>query len=326
MAKKRTTRKKKKRVWKIFGLLFVLASLYLFIAFTSYLFTWEADQDVVLNRKWNILFDTDAVLENWLGRLGAIVSHQFFYMWFGMASYIVVFLFFVTGVSWMLNRPLQRFYKTFRFSFFSLLWLSLLLAFLFVDPGVIAQSHFPWGGAFGQAMSNWLGAFLGQIGMILFLLFTVSVILVWRFNPNFNELSSERFSYRFRKLTGFNIDKLFSKNKKTPQPETVSEGVVLEEESAEGLRPSSERKKPKPIIGRVIKPDGEVIEPEIKDGQLAFNLGNTKRDKPQSLSEGAELEIEAPKPVHFCVVTTTKKSRWTEPNWSAIKTKSSKPY
>ncbi len=315
MAKKRTTRKKKKgifnqlsfkfdskdeRIWKIFGLLFVLASLYLFIAFTSYLFTWEIDQNEVLNQKWSILFDTEAVLANWLGRLGAIVSHQFFYLWFGVASYIVVFLFFVIGVSWMLNRPLQRFYKTFRFSFFSLLWLSLLLAFLFVEPGVITQSHFPWGGAFGEAMSSWLGAFLGQIGMMLFLLFTVSVIFVWRFNPNFNELSTERFSYRFKKLTGFNIDKFFPKNKKTPQPEMVNEGVVLEEESAagEGLRPSTERKNPKPIIGKVIRPDGEVIEPEIKDGQLAFNLGDTqKREKPLSLGEGAELEIEAPVPV-----------------------------
>jgi len=310
--KKRATRKKKKsifnqlsfkfdakdeRVWKIFGLLFVLLSLYLTIAFTSYLFTWEADQDEVLNQSWGILFDTNAVLANWLGRLGAIVSHQFFYMWFGVASYIVVFLCFATGVSWILNRPLSRFYKTFRFAFFSLLWMSLLLAFLFVEPGVITQSHFPWGGAFGEAMSSWLGAFLGQIGMILFLLFTVSVIAIWRFNPNFNELSSERFTYNFKKLTGLDFDKFFGKNKKMKQPEITNEGIVLEEESAagEGLRPSLERGKPKPIIGRVIKPDGKVIEPEIKDGQLAFSLGDTKREKPKSLGEGAELEIEAPK-------------------------------
>jgi len=175
MAKKRTTRKKKKkgifsqlsfkldtkdeRIWKIFGLLFVLASLYLLIAFTSYLFTWEADQDEVLNQSWNILFDTEAEMSNGLGRLGAIVSHQFFYLWFGVASYIIVFLCFIIGVSWMLNRPLKRFYKTFRFSFFSLLWLSLLMAFLFVNPGIITQSYFPWGGAFGEAMSEWLGAF-----------------------------------------------------------------------------------------------------------------------------------------------------------------------
>jgi len=320
MAKKRTTTRKKKkkgifpqmsfkfdtkdeRIWKILGLLFVLASLYLLIAFTSYLFTWEADQDEVLNQSWNILFNTEAKMSNWLGRLGAIVSHQFFYLWFGVASYIVVFLCFVTGVSWMLNRPLNRFYRTFRFAFFSLLWCSLLLAFLFVEPGFIMQSYFPWGGAFGEAASNWLGAFLGQIGMILFLLFTISVIVVWRFNPNFNELSGERFSYRFRKLTGFNINNIFNfnknKNKKTAQPDEVNEGVVLEEEALEGLRPSNKRK-PALAIGKVVRPDGEVIEPEIKDGQLAFNLGDTqKREKAKSLSEGAELEIEAPQPVEI---------------------------
>lgn len=317
MAKKRTSRKKKKgifpqltfkfdskdeRIWKVLGLLFVLVSIYLLIAFTSYLFTWEADQDEVLNQSWNILFDTEAKMSNWLGRLGAIVSHQFFYLWFGVASYIVVFLCFIVGVSWMLNRPLKRFYKVFRFSFFLLLWTSLLLAFLFTVPGFITQSYFPWGGAFGEASSNWLGAFLGQIGMILFLLFTISVIVVWRFNPNFNELSGARFSYQFRKLTGFNIDNIFNKKKKkidTAAIEEVNEGVVLEEESLEGLRPSGQRKKPALAIGKVIKPDGEVLEPEIVDGQLSFNLGDTKREKPKSLGEGAELEIEAPQPVEI---------------------------
>ncbi len=307
MAKKRTSKKKKKsifsqlsfkfdrkdeRIWKVLGLLFVLASIYLLIAFTSYLFTWEADQDEVLNQSWNILFDTEAKMSNWLGRLGAIVSHQFFYMWFGVASYIVVFLCFIVGVSWMLNRPLKRFYKVFRFSFFLLLWTSLLLAFLFTVPGIITQSYFPWGGAFGEAASNWLGAFLGQIGMILFLLFTIGVIVVWRFNPNFNELSTNRFSYQFKKLTGFNLNNIFNKNKTRPAIEEVNEGVVLEEESAEGLRPSKP-KRPALAIGKVVKPDGEVIEPEIKDGQLAFNLGERgERQKPKSLQGGAELEIE----------------------------------
>ena len=41
---------KDERVHKIFGSLLLLASVYLFLAFTSYLFTWKADQSAVDGR------------------------------------------------------------------------------------------------------------------------------------------------------------------------------------------------------------------------------------------------------------------------------------
>jgi len=128
------------RIYKILGLLSLLTSLYLFIAFVSYLFTWYIDQNEVLNRSWGILADMDVEMANWLGRLGAIVSHQFFYLWFGVPSFIFVFIFFITGISLILRRPLRRFYKVYRYSFLILLWSSLLLAFLMVEPGLIART------------------------------------------------------------------------------------------------------------------------------------------------------------------------------------------
>ena len=78
------------RLVKVLGLFMLLLSVYFLVAFTSYLFTWQEDQSYVIdaNGGWSNLFKTPAdlakmnlnqggVVENWLGKLGALLSHQF---------------------------------------------------------------------------------------------------------------------------------------------------------------------------------------------------------------------------------------------------------
>jgi len=79
------------RVPKLLGLLFLLFAFYLFIAFSSYLFTWEADQDQVLQFSWGLLLQSEVEMSNWLGRLGAIFSNIFFFWGFGLPSYALIF-------------------------------------------------------------------------------------------------------------------------------------------------------------------------------------------------------------------------------------------
>ena len=65
------------RTWKIIGTVSLLASIFLFIAFVSYLFTWKEDQDKVINNASSFLVDDDSRAANLLGRLGAYISHFF---------------------------------------------------------------------------------------------------------------------------------------------------------------------------------------------------------------------------------------------------------
>src|SRR5258708_12102512 len=79
---------KDERTHKITGAVFLLASIFLFIAFTSYLFTWKEDQDKVFHHGASILFPSSNVkVNNLLGNLGALVSHEFFFKGFWLASY-----------------------------------------------------------------------------------------------------------------------------------------------------------------------------------------------------------------------------------------------
>jgi S-DNA-T family DNA segregation ATPase FtsK/SpoIIIE len=163
------------RFQKIFGLTLLLFGVYLVIAFTSFAFTWEVDQDKVLGD----LFSSDVRVENWLGKFGAFISYVFIYKWFGISSYIFAFLAFVTGLRITFNLNLLNLNRTYLFSLFFLVFCSITFAYFFSDL------LFYLGGAFGYTMSNKLTATLGSIGAGVFLVFALLVFLVAAFNISF---------------------------------------------------------------------------------------------------------------------------------------------
>ena len=52
------------RIPKLAGMFCLLLALYLFIAFSSYLFTWQVDQDKVLRFSWGLLMQGDLEMAN----------------------------------------------------------------------------------------------------------------------------------------------------------------------------------------------------------------------------------------------------------------------
>ena len=59
------------------------------------------------------------VVENWLGKFGALLSNQFIYEWFGVASFIFVFVFFVIGYRLLFKVRLFSIGKTLAYAFFA---------------------------------------------------------------------------------------------------------------------------------------------------------------------------------------------------------------
>ena len=164
------------RFQKIVGLTLLLFAVYLFIAFTSFAFTWEVDQDKVLSD----LFSPDVRVENWLGKFGALISYVFIYKWFGIPSYIFSFLAFVTGLRITFNLNILNLNKTYLFSLFFLVFCSVTFAYFFSD------AIFYLGGSFGYTMSTKLNAALGTIGTAVLLVFSFVVFLVAAFNVSFD--------------------------------------------------------------------------------------------------------------------------------------------
>ena len=130
------------RTIKIAGLFLLLLSVYFFIAFTSYLFTWQEDQSYVspTNGGWHNLFRTtqelmengvkNPVVENWLGKFGALLSNQFIFEWFGIASFLFVLVFFIGGYRLLFKTRLYSISKTLAYSLFGLIFISVAIGFI----------------------------------------------------------------------------------------------------------------------------------------------------------------------------------------------------
>ena len=227
------------RFQKIFGLTLLLFSVYLVIAFTSYCFTWETDQAKVMGN----LFSPEVKADNWLGKFGALLSHIFLYKWFGISSYLLAFLGFITGLKITFNVGPGYFRKAYIYSFFFLVFISVALGYL-----VTNEKFLFLGGAYGYTMSNKLNGYLGYAGTGILLLFAFVVFLVAAFNVSF-DLSKKA------------PEKAGKEPEKDPEPEPQPEKktVVNTFKEAEEVEEVEEPEQ----IAEPVKPDFLVTEPIV---------------------------------------------------------------
>lgn len=172
---------KDERTWKIIGTISLLIAIFLFIAFSSYLFTWQEDQSQVLNKGISFLFDNnkDSQVTNLLGRLGAYASHNLIYNGFGLASFLFCTFFFVLGINLVFERKVFSIWRNLKYVTVGLLILSVSFAFIF------SSAAFPFGGQVGQMISSWMINLLGKVGTASVLLVIAVSYIIWQFNPTF---------------------------------------------------------------------------------------------------------------------------------------------
>lgn len=171
------------RVHKVTGLFLLLTSLYLLVAFVSYLFTWRMDQDL-MSRTWGEIFSPDVHVENWLGKLGALLGHRFIFIWFGIAAFAFVLWTFMAGARLTLETWVLPVGRTFRWTLMALVWLPTLLGFFFPQGG--------WqvlGGGIGSAINSHLTAWLGSFGAGAAIIFSALAFSVYTFNPSLSWVS-----------------------------------------------------------------------------------------------------------------------------------------
>jgi S-DNA-T family DNA segregation ATPase FtsK/SpoIIIE len=212
---------KDERTSKILGISILFIAFYFFTAFLSYIFTWQSDQDKVVFFSFYWLFQSGIEVSNWLGRLGAVISHAFFYWGFGISSFLVIYLLLILGTSFVKGKNLSRYTRSIRNITFAITFFSIFLSFVFENAA------FPWGGAFGDAIAGWMINFIGYLGMIVLYFFFFAGLLTWVLNPNFNQLEFRSF---------------FQKNQPvpSPEPENIEDEPLLVEETFD-LNPVSKK-------------------------------------------------------------------------------------
>lgn len=168
---------KDERTQKILGAFFLLITVFLFIAFTSYCFTWRDDQDKVQQHGGRFLFAENIPVSNLLGRLGAWVGHLFMYQGFGLAAFFLCTTFFVLGINSLAGKKLISPRRNLRYVLPGLLIFSVALAF------ALPKTEFAYGGGVGNMVSSWLTNFMGPAGTLAFLACTGLAYIIWQFNP-----------------------------------------------------------------------------------------------------------------------------------------------
>jgi DNA segregation ATPase FtsK/SpoIIIE, S-DNA-T family len=170
---------KDERTHKIAGSICLLFALLFFIAFTSYLFTWDEDQDKVFTEGYKLLLGSSSKLANLMGSFGAFVSHLFIFKGFGVASYLICTFFFIIGINLFFGKKVFSVIK-------NLKYLLLGLPLLSITASVIMQGNiFAWGGAVGDMCRDFFYNVIGKIGTIAVILVSFFAYVIWRFNPVF---------------------------------------------------------------------------------------------------------------------------------------------
>lgn len=252
---------RKEKTQQVIGLGFILFSAYLLIAFTSFLFTWKIDQSKVEMPFVDYLFDPNIVVDNWLGKIGASISHLFIYEWFGIASFLFVGLFFLFGFRILFKISLLPQRKSLQISLFFLLWFSLFFGYFF------KTDLYFLGGSVGYEFNQFLNSLLGILGNGIFIFFLLTLFLIISFNL------SPYFSFFKAKQLPLDDETLEKEN----EEETEIEGSVEEKEEESGEKEA------------LVEEEEHISEATEEETKSNVNL---EVDEPIDENKNSEIELD----------------------------------
>ncbi len=181
-------------VHTIFGAFLLLLAIFFALAFLSFLKYWKIDQSTLDQPFFQLLSDPNYQVKNLLGKMGAALGHQFIYRWFGIASFIFVWLFLVSGSRVLFNFRKISVARSFKYSLFYLLWIPTLMAF-------VAENTI-YGGGIGYLYYDWLAGTIGKIGTGLLLSFSLLAFItaVYRITPEKIRAAIARLTARLTRV------------------------------------------------------------------------------------------------------------------------------
>ncbi|MFT4984033.1 MAG: S-DNA-T family DNA segregation ATPase FtsK/SpoIIIE [Flavobacterium sp.] len=185
--KKNNSKAKVNRSWVLtkqhkiaLGSLFILFSVALLVAFISFFLYGKEDQSSISE-----LTNRSETVQNWLGKFGAFLSDLIVYEGFGLASFLFVRLFFLTGIFLILGISANRLKGIWFWDLFAVVILSVLFGFF-------ATSVPELGGTVGYELNLFLQDYIGKTGTLLILIFGLIIYVIFKL-----KLSPERIQSFF---------------------------------------------------------------------------------------------------------------------------------
>lgn len=241
------------------GMFFLMSAFFLIISFISYLLTGKADQSVVEAITQTDIKASGQEVQNWFGTIGAITAHYFIFLWFGVAALLIPPFLFLAGHRIVWKRRVFSVARAFAFTFFYLLWSSILMGYFLLSSNEVSEWGFLSGGV-GYELAIIMESLMGW-GTLLFLIFLFLV-----FNMYFFDVT---------------------------QIPVVDEIVMNVKDRVRSIlsRPSADLQ-----VEEETEAPEEIAEPASKDSSLDFILKQVKEEVEKEDQEPNETQTEAPKP------------------------------
>mgnify|MGYP000192225298 FL=1 len=268
----------------VIGLVLVIFSVYLLLAFTSFFFTGAADQSIIDGGSAQELISTNNGVKNYAGSRGAQLASYLINDCFGVSSFLILVFLAVAGLKLMRVRVV-RLWKWFIGCSLMLVWFSVFFGFVFVDQ--YKDSFLYLGGMHGYNVSNWLVSQVGVPGVWLLLLVTAICFLIYL---------SARTVIWLRRL--FSLSFLKRKEKvESVQGETPEEFKTSWGAKEKTTAPTPEAAEPE----KVLEKEEEVATEEEEDeplNEITLDLGGSDgKIKPaKSADEDVTMTFETPAP------------------------------
>jgi S-DNA-T family DNA segregation ATPase FtsK/SpoIIIE len=218
------------------GVVVLLVTIYLLVAFTSFFFTGMADQSLIDNP------DTITAANhyhNYAGAIGARVSNFFMNEGFGVASYLILLFFAILGLR-LMGMYKCKIWKWFIGCSLVLVWCSVFIAFVTMD--YMDDSFIIWGGMHGYNASKWLISQIGVPGEWLVLIFVFLCFLIYANAKTISWIRklSEIRLHRNADMEGEELEEEETPETKTPATDIPMDVVdtTTADEDAEPVEPS----------------------------------------------------------------------------------------
>jgi S-DNA-T family DNA segregation ATPase FtsK/SpoIIIE len=258
---------KNRQTQTILGAFFVLFAAFLCIAFISFFFSWQDDQSILTE-----FSNKQIKAKNLLGKIGSKLSHVFIYNGFGLAAFILPFLIFLTGISFLLQTGIRSMVTKWNWGLFNMLWISIALGF-------VEKKYALLSGVVGFELNEYIRTFIGRTGLAIVLTFFLISYLVVRF-----KLTPEGISERFKRPEKEIANEVENSNKTEEPISVVTEEPIKEDKSefelsVENLQPT------------INNHSGISKEKEISDNDNSTLLDIKKSDKPKEKEENSDVSI-----------------------------------
>ncbi|CAL2055111.1 FtsK/SpoIIIE family DNA translocase [Tenacibaculum sp. 190524A05c] len=242
---------KNRQTQTILGAFFVLFAAFLCIAFISFFFSWEDDQSILTE-----FSNKQIQAKNLLGKIGSKLSHIFIYNGFGLAAFVLPFLIFLTGMSFLLQKGIKSMVSKWNWGLFNMLWISIAIGF-------VEKKYALLSGVVGFELNEYIRTFIGRTGLAIVLAFFLISYLVVRF-----KLTPERIG---------------EKLKRADKPENVTDTTIKNSEVI--------KEEPSVVTPEPVKDDKSEFELSVENLQPTISNHSSIPNEEESREEEALLDI-----------------------------------